>query len=181
MREKLPPGTRSVSSNHRAGRLAAVALVAVASIALAPAFIGERPADAATTSQGFTVSASVVTGCAFLVQDLTFANYVRGTTFNDDAASSFAVFCASATAGKPVPVTYTINAVGGFKMANGASLLNYELCWDSGCTAQIPNGSGTGILVDRATYTAPYYGRIFANQAVPTGPYRQTVNVTLAY
>ena len=81
-----------------------------------------------------------------------------------------------------MPVTFTVTAAGGFKMAGGAATLNYQLCFDTTCAFVIPNGViGGAVLVDRAVYDLPFYGQIFANQVAPPGPYAQLVTVTMTF
>jgi spore coat protein U-like protein len=159
----------------------ALAALLFAALAASPVLAPVQPAEAGQKTQTFTVSTKLQIGCTFVVANMTFPNYTSGQSTVDDGTSSFSIFCASATAGVPVPVVYTVSAPGGFQMKNGANPLNYELCFDAACTQQIPNGVGSGLLVDRQLYTANYYGEIFANQREPAGHYAQTVNVTIQF
>lgn len=159
-------------------RFAAIALVALVA---SPALTGVSPADAGQKTQTFTVKTTLQLGCTFTVANLIFPNYTSGQSAVDDGTSSFSIFCSSATPGLPVPVTYTVNAAGGFKMKNGANALNYGLCFDAACTEAIVNGTANALLVNRALYTANYYGQIYANQTEPSGLYSQTVGVTLTF
>jgi spore coat protein U-like protein len=159
----------------------AFAAVLLASLVLSPKLTDVRPAEAGQKSATFKVSTTLIVGCTFTVADMTFPNYTSGQNGIDPGASNFQIFCSSATVGNPVPVTYTVNAPGGFKMSHGASLLNYELCFDAACTVVIPNGSASALLVDRALYSQPYYGEVFAHQVGPTGAYSQVVSVTITF
>lgn len=155
--------------------------MALVALAASPALTTSRSAEAGQKTGTFTVKTTLQVGCTISVADLTFPNYTSGQAGADDGSSTFAISCASATLGVPVPVTYTVSAPGGFQMKNGTNPLNYELCFDQACTQPIPNGSGTALLVDRQLYTENYYGQIYANQKEPAGHYSQQVNVTLAF
>jgi spore coat protein U-like protein len=171
----------SARDGLRWGRLLASAAVLIACLVLSPRRVDVRLAEAGQKSQSFKVSAQLVVGCTFTVADMTFPNYTTGQNSIDNGASSYQIFCSSATVGVPVPVTYTVTAPGGFRMSKGASLLNYELCFDAACTAVIPNGVGTAFLVDRQLYSQPYYGQIPAHQLGAVGVYSQVVSVTITF
>lgn len=166
----------------RAQRIVTAVVVAF-SLLVVMTIAGESPpAQAATRNGSFTVAATVNNGCTFFAWNMNFAGYTSGQSSVVGGNSLFRVFCSSATAGSPIPVTFTVTAPGGFRMANGASGLNYRLCLDLGCSLVVPNGVPAGaVFIDKVAYDAPYFGQIFANQVVAPGPYAQTVNVTLTY
>jgi hypothetical protein len=157
------------------------ALIAIATAAFA--LVGPQ-AEAGTSTGTFTVQTTVDAACTVTTQNLTFPNYVTGTSFNVAGSTNFTIACPGVSVTSPAPVTMTFTPSGGtFKMASGANTLNYQLCTDATCGttyASATAGPSTNITANPATFTV--FGQIPSGQSPPAGgPYTQSVTATLTY
>lgn len=145
------------------------------------------PAQAATTTTTFPVTATVQTACSVSANPLAFGNYDPTSATALDASTTLSVLCTIGTsftvglnAGTASGATVTTR-----RMTNGANTLNYALYRESGRTNNWGNTPGTD--TPPAT-TAPVgassltvYGRVPAGQNVPAGGYADTITVTVNY
>lgn len=158
----------------------ALALALMATTALPAA----RPAEAATATATFAVTATVLNLCLITAAPLAFGNYTATTQL--DATTTLLVTCTFGT-------TYTIGLDAGTgtgattaqrRMTNGTSLLNYALYSDSTRSTIWGNTTGTNTVAGTGTglpQALSVYGRIPAGQYVTPGAYLDTVTATLTY
>ena len=145
--------------------------------------VGGEPAQAGTVSKPVVVSTTVLNGCTVFAWDMPFPGYTSGQSTTLRANSRLRIFCAAATPGTPVPVKVRVRGTSPiqFRMSNGASQLNYQLCWDAPCAVVIDKSPDRDVLADSVAFDVPFYGEVFPNQTVPAGPYTQTVTVRVTY
>lgn len=160
--------------------------------------IGVCNAQASTTTDTFTVSAVITSGCALGTSTTgnttNFGTLNFGTlpTLSDNVditssvgAGSIVVTC---TPGMAITLSLDYGVNGGSAsqryLANGSKLLGYQLyqdaarskVWGSGSSAYSVNA------FPNSTQTYSLYGRLFSSSTLPaTGTYTDTVTVTLAY
>ncbi len=145
------------------------------------------PAYADTATATFQVTATVIATCTVSATDLAFGNYDPVTATPTSGTSTVAVTCtngASYTVGLDNGGHFsssTRHMIGGF---GGTEELAYGLYQDSGHSTAWGNtigvdtyaGTGTG-----AAQNLTVYGLIPAQQAVHTGAFSDTINVTVTY
>lgn len=159
-----------------------VALTALAALA----FPGAAHAGSQQTTMG--VSATVTANCTISAGSVAFGNINPMQATNWDATGTLTVSCTngsawsiSADAGSTAGATMTSR-----RMTSGANTLNYALyttsarnvVWGDGTgTTAVVSGTGTG-----GSQSVTIYGRIPSGQtSAPTGPYADTVNITITY
>ncbi|WKX27178.1 spore coat U domain-containing protein [Tatumella ptyseos] len=155
-------------------------------------------AQASSTTDTFTVSAVITSGCALgtsttsettdlgtlsfgTMADL--ANHVDATSAS--GAGSIVVTCTPGTA-VTISLDYGVNGGSDTEryLSNGSELLGYQLYQDAAHSTVW--GSGTLAYsisaFPQTTQTYPVYGRLFSSSTVPAaGTYTDTVTVTLVY
>jgi spore coat protein U-like protein len=153
------------------------------------ATIGAAPAMALTATNTFNVTANIVAACTVTATNLGFGPYSPSGATAVTNTSTINTFC---TVGTPYTLSLNVGTGGGSftttrKMANGASLMNYNLytsaalttVWGDGTnsTATV-GGTGTGLLT---AAPSTVYGSIPVGQDLPTGNYTSTIIVTVTY
>jgi spore coat protein U-like protein len=146
-------------------------------------------AYAATATNTFGVSATVIASCTVSATAISFGNYVLAQL---TASGTVTAICTTGTtyvlslnAGTTVGATVAARL-----LANGANTLPYNLytsnayllIWGDGTlgTSQMPGGAATYTGTGAAQiYTV--YGKIPANQTSTLGAYSDTVTVTVAF
>jgi spore coat protein U-like protein len=142
------------------------------------------PAQAASATANFNVTATVATSCAVSAADLAFGTYDAAAATDALATTTISVTCSLLT-----PYTVSLNN-GGYasgstrRMGSGASRLTYEIYRDVGLTGIFGTagaslgltGLGTGFAVPNTVY-----GKIPKNQAVAPGSYADQITVTVDY
>ena len=160
-------------------------LAAMASVLL---LAGVPPAQAATDTATFSVSASIIDACDVHATNHAFGPYSPSSGTALDGTSTVSVYC---TVGTPYALAINVGTGGGAftgrKMTSGGHELLYNLytsaarttVWGdgSGATGTV-SGAGTGLLT-AATHTV--YGRIGINQDSAPGAYTSTITVTLTF
>lgn len=150
-------------------------------------FVSAGPAQAATATTTFPVTATVLTACVVTATPLIFGNYDPTSATPLDASSSIAVLCTLGTsftvglnAGTTSGATVTTR-----QMTNGSDTLNYALYRETGRSNNWGNTPGTDTppATTAPLLAAPFtvYGRIPAGQNVGFGAYTDTVTVTVTY
>jgi spore coat protein U-like protein len=157
-------------------------LVAAALCAAAPAAL------AATVTDTFQVTATVLSVCSVTATDLAFGNYDASSGTPNDATSTVSATC---TPSETYDIAIDVGSGSGAtfanrKMTSGANTLNYSLyttaarttIWGDG-TGGTATQAGTG---NGAAQNLTVYGRIPVGQYVAAGSYVDTtVTVTLTY
>jgi len=157
-----------------------------AGLMLAALALCATPARASSTTDSFDVTATVISSCSVVAQDLTFGNYDPVSSTPLDAATTMSVTCTNGTAyqvalglGNGTGATTTTRY-----MVNGANKLGYTLYRDSNRTllwgqtvgTDTLSGTGTG-----AAATVNVYGRVAIAQTAIAGAYQDTVVVTVSW
>jgi len=171
----------------RAAVIATVALVAIASSAIAPTSAEGQQGGSSTAT--LTVHAVVVRNCTVVASPVDFGNYdplVANRTQPLDSMGTVTVECTRGTA-PTVELDLGSNADGTTRrMSEGTEFLVYELYSDPGRTTiwgtgsqgvKLPASPGIGGGATPETI----YGRIDAGQNAAPGDYNDTVNVTVIF
>ncbi|MGD1107175.1 MAG: spore coat U domain-containing protein [Terracidiphilus sp.] len=136
-----------------------------------------------TATAQFSVTATIVKGCAVSATNLAFGNYTGAV---NNSTSTVSVDCTSGTA-------YTVSLSAGLatgatvtsrSMQNGSALLHYGLYSNSGHTTNWGNTSATNWVSGTGSGSAQpltVYGQIPAAQYVTPGSYTDTITVSVAY
>jgi spore coat protein U-like protein len=145
------------------------------------------PADAASVSTTFTVTATVLASCDVTAANLDFGNYTSGAGSDTTANTTVDVTCTNGT-------NYTIALDGGSvshdpsaraMSAGGSNVLNYGLYTDASCTTVWGDGTGVSTTIsatgDGTAQPATIYGRIPAGQYVPATQYTDQITVQVNY
>lgn len=145
------------------------------------------PANAASISTTFNVTATVLASCSVTAADLAFGDYAPGGGSDTTVNTTVDVTCTNGTNytialdGGSVAHDVTARAMGD----GGANTLSYGLYTDSSFatvwgdgTASTAIQSGTGSGVSQA---ATVYGRIPAGQYVPATSYLDQITVKVTY
>jgi spore coat protein U-like protein len=158
----------------------------ILALSLLAASIGAGTAQAATTTDTFQVTATVLSVCLVSATDLAFGNYDPTSATPLDGTNTVTATCTIGTA-----YNVGLNAgvglgatVASRKMTNGANLLNYSLYQEAGRTTVWGNTIGTDTVSDTAVLLPTahtVFGRVFSGQNVPAGSYADTITVTLTY
>ena len=143
-------------------------------------------AHASSTTDSFDVTATVISSCSVIAQDLTFGNYDPVSSTPLDAATTMAVTCTNGTAyqvalglGSGAGATTTTRY-----MTNGANKLGYTLYRDSNRTLLWGQSAGTDTLSGTGTGAAAtinVYGRVAIAQTAIAGAYQDTIVVTVSW
>ena len=157
--------------------------------AIAMGFLGMSGANAATQTDTFDVTATIIASCTISANNLAFGNYDPLAAGDLDQTTTISVTCSN---GAP----YNIQLNGGSVTGNvagrrmdhdtaPANTLDYSLFRDAGRTQNwgVTNGTdtvaGTG---NGAAQVVTVYGRITAGQTTPIiGNYTDTVTATVEY
>jgi spore coat protein U-like protein len=145
-------------------------------------------AQAATTTGTFTASATIAQACTVSAANLAFGAYTPTAGAALTGNSTINVYC---TSGWTYTIALNVGTGGGSftgrKMANGASLMTFNLYTTSalttvwgdgtGATATVA-GTGTGELTANP---ATVYGSIPIAQDLPVGTYSSVITVTVTY
>lgn len=157
-----------------------------------------RNAVASTTTDTFTVSAVITSGCALGTSSASNTTDLGTLSFGTQAALSDNVDATSSAGAGSIVVTctpgtavtisldYGVNGGSATKryLSNGSQLLGYQLYQDAAHSKVWGNGSLAYSIsaFPQTTQTYPVYGRLFSSSTVPAaGTYTDTVTVTLAY
>ena len=155
---------------------------------LAMGIFGPSGTKAATQSDTFDVTATIIASCSITANDLAFGNYDPLSVTNLDQTTTINVTCSNGAA-------YDIQLSGGLSTnvaartmdddATGTNFLNYSLFYDAARTNNwgVTNGTdtyqGTG---SGAAQVITVYGRIAAGQTTPpVGAYTDTITATIEY
>lgn len=149
---------------------------------------GVSQVKAATQTDNFDVTATIIASCTITANDLSFGNYDPLAATALDQTSTINVTCSNGA-------DYDIQLSGGISTdvnartmdddATGGFTLNYSLFTDSGRTnnwgvtngTDTYQGTGTG-----SAQTITVYGRIPAGQTTPPiGAYTDTITATIEY
>jgi spore coat protein U-like protein len=150
-------------------------------IASAPAFA------ATTTSNTFSVTATVQTACTVTGSTLAFGTYTGAAV---QASSALTVTCTSALT--PYNIGLNAGATNGAtlttrQMLNGTTPLNYTLTsvsytgsnWGNTVATNWVGGTSSATPMTQTTQTV--YGTIPANQLVAPGSYSDTITASITY
>jgi len=173
---RRPKGTMRTHSTPILGALCLAALLEC------------RPADAATTTNTFTVQAVINSSCNVSATTLNFGTYDPTSATVLPGTSTVSVFCTSGTA---YAAALNVGSGGGSfttrTIANGGNTLNYNLfrdaarsqIWGDGSASTFTvSGTGSGLLTAN---NLTVYGEIAIAQDKPPGTYTSTVTVTVTY
>lgn len=143
-------------------------------------------AQAATDSDTFQVTATVVASCAVDAADLAFGAYDPVSSSPLDAATTVDVHCTNGTsyvvaldAGVGVGAT-----IGARRMTNGGQTLVYALYQNAGRTTLWGETSGVDTVAGTgsgAVQALTVYARAPAQQTATAGSYADTITVTVTY
>lgn len=155
-----------------------VAVLGVLALGLAP-----TPAFATTGTATMTVSTTIAATCTITATPIAFGTY---TGVVSQATGSVTVTCTNTT---PYDVglnegTATGATTANRSMANGATLLNYDLFTDSARTHNWGNIVDTDTVEMTGTglgQTLTVYGQISAGQYFSPGLYTDTITATVTY
>jgi spore coat protein U-like protein len=165
-------------------KMACCRLMMVATVFSVFNFVEEVQGATATTT--FTVSATVVASCLVVATDLVFGDYNPTSALNLDGVNTVTVTCTTGTA-------YTIGLNAGMgdgasvetrKMTSGGNTLEYTLYQDTSRTVLWGNTIGTdtlGATAGAVPTVHNVYGRVFSEQAAPSGVYTDTITVTVDF
>ena len=142
------------------------------------------PADAATTTTTFGVTAGVAATCLVSATALGFGSY---TGVVDPASSTVSVTCTNTTpytvglsAGLATGATVTARSMTG----PASALLGYGLFQDAGHTLNWGQTAGTDTVAgigNGAAQPITVYGQIPASELVAPGAYADTITATVTY
>lgn len=141
---------------------------------------------AATDTDTFQVTATVVASCDVDAADMGMGSYDPVTATPLDGSTTMQVRCTNGT-GYVIamnPGTGSGATVANRRMTNGANTLSYSLYQDSGYTSLwgqsvgVDTYAGTG---NGAAQNLTIYSRAPARQTAPAGAYTDTITVTLTY
>ncbi len=143
-------------------------------------------AFAATATDTFQVTATVISSCTVDAADLSFGSYDPVSATALDVATSLTVHCTNGTA-YVVSLDKGVGAgatVASRRMTSAGQTLVYSLYQNAGRTTlwgetagvDTVAGSGSG-----AQQTLSIYGRAPAQQTSPAGAYSDTITVTVTY
>ena len=164
-------------------RNACATVVAVSTAAAA--IFGTVAANAATRTDTFTVTATIIDSCTISANNLSFNDYDALLGTDVDATTTIDVRCSSGT-------TYDVRLNAGLngtiaarQMVNGGNSLNYGLFLDFGRANNWGETDGTDTHQDTgngADQSVTVFGRIPTGQStLPTGVYSDTVTATVRY
>ncbi|MDX2232890.1 MAG: spore coat U domain-containing protein [Hyphomonadaceae bacterium] len=143
-------------------------------------------ASAATATDTFQVTATVVASCSVDAANLSFGSYDPVSATPLDGSTSISVHCTNG-AGYVLGLDEGVGAsatVSARQMSNGGQTLTYALYQDSGRTTVWGETSGVNTVAGTgsgAVQTVTIYGRAPAQQAATAGSYTDTVTVTVTY
>lgn len=146
--------------------------------------MGPTQADAGTATNTFTVSSNISAACTFTTNNLTFGNYITGSSNPVFSNAAFSIICPGVTLAAPDTVTFQFSTASGiFELVSGASHIDYLLCSDAACaTKYVYNTPGTSVSVSANPQTYTLYGELTANQTpTATGAHTQTVTAQLNF
>jgi spore coat protein U-like protein len=163
------------------GLVASLLIAAVASV------------DAATATNTFQVTATVLKFCTVSATNLAFGNYTPST----GAVTNSSTVTYACTNGTPITsITLNIGTTAGATfaqrlMTNGTQTLQYNLyttnayssIWGDGTGGSVTQAGVTGAGLG-TNDTLTVYGKLpdsAANQAIPPGSYNDTITVTVNY
>lgn len=147
-------------------------------------FAGE--ALAATDTDTFQVTATVVSSCDVDAADMGFGSYDPVSATPLDASTTMQVRCTNGT-GYVIalnPGTGSGATTASRRMTNGANTLSYSLYQDVGRTALWGQSGGVDTVAgtgNGAAQNLTIYSRAPAYQTAPAGAYADTITVTLTY
>jgi spore coat protein U-like protein len=161
----------------------------VASLLIAAA----ASANAATATNTFQVTATVLKFCTVSATNLAFGNYTPST----GAVTNSSTVTYACTNGTPITtITLNIGTTTGATfaqrlMTNGTQTLEYNLytsnayssIWGDGTGGSVTQSGVTGAGLGTSS-TLTVFGRLpdsVANQAIPPGSYSDTITVTVNY
>jgi spore coat protein U-like protein len=150
-------------------------------LALALAAAG-RAADAATAGGQFSISASVVDGCAVSGANMDFGTYTAGQEADLDAVGRIEYAGCSGTVRVEIDGGQRPRA-GLRHMSSGSNQLGYQLYQDQGRTRVWGTGSDAVELDSRlpGVSRVNIYGRIPRGLSVMPGRYTDQVNIMLVF
>jgi spore coat protein U-like protein len=149
---------------------------AIAMTALAAAGMVTDSAMAGTATANMSVTASVGSFCTISANPLAFGTYVTGA--NSDQTTTVTVNC---TTGLSPTVGVNTNGSGQRNLTNGANLLTYTLYTDVPGGTPWTSTTFVPAVADGTNHSLTVAGRIASGQTPATGPYSDTVVVTVNF
>lgn len=142
---------------------------------------------AATETDTFEVTATVVSACTVTASDLSFGNYDPLAALPTDATTTVSVTCSLSA---PYQIGLDAGLHGGavttrqMQVSGDTATLDYLLSqdalhatnWGNTVDSDTVTGVGTGLAVPSTVY-----GRIPAQQNAPVGSYADTITVTVTF
>jgi spore coat protein U-like protein len=149
--------------------------------------LATAPAFATTTTNTFSVTATVQTACTVTGSTLAFGVYTGAAV---QASSTLTVTCTSASTSYDIGLNQGATSGATLttrQMLNGAAALNYTLTSGSyagsnwGNTTATNWVGGTSSATAMTTTSQTVYGTIPANQLVAPGSYADTITASITY
>ncbi len=163
-----------------------IVVLKYASCALVPLSLSSATL-AATATDTFDVTASVIDACQITAADHSFGSYSSISGSNLDATSSINILCTNGTSyDVELNAGTTVGgAIAARLLTDGANTLAYNLYTTSGRTTVWGDGTGASATVagtgSGSLQSLTVYGRVAASQAVPVGSYSDTVTATITF
>lgn len=161
--------------------------IAATSIA-AFGIVGAQVANAATQTDTFNVTATIISSCSITANDLAFGNYDPLSGTHLDQTTTISVTCSN---GASYDIQLSAGLSGNVAArtmdddATSTSTLNYSLFRDSSRTLNWGVTNGTDTFQGTGTgsaQTVTVYGRIPSGQTTPVvGAYTDTITATIEY
>lgn len=156
-------------------------------LALAGMILPWGMANAATDTDTFDVTVTVIAACDISATDHDFGTYDALSPTPLDSTSTISVTC---TSGASYSVALSAGTTGGGTIADrlmtdGVNTLDYNLYTNAGYGTVWGDGSGASAEVagtgSGASQDLTVYGRMPAGQGEPAGDYSDTVTATITY
>ena len=148
--------------------------------------LGVASSYAATQTDTFNVTATIIASCTISAGDLAFGNYDPLAVADNDATSTIAVTCSNG-AGYAITLSAGLSGNDAARTmdddATGTSFLSYQMFTDAARTNNWDNTTGlTGQTGTGSNQNHTVYGRIPAGQTTPVvGAYTDTITATITY
>lgn len=142
--------------------------------------------SAATDTDTFQVTATVVSSCAVDATDLSFGSYDPVSSTPLDASTIIEVRCTNGT-GYVVALNAGVGSgasIASRRMTNGGSILTYSLYQDASRTVLWGDSTGVDTVAgsgNGSVQILTVYGRAPAQQAAVAGAFSDTITVTVTY
>jgi spore coat protein U-like protein len=155
-------------------------------------FLAATSAFAGTQTSNMSVSATVSANCTISAGALDFGAYDPVVANASNPLPGTATITVTCTNGSPATLTLdqglhpaggSTNAAPLRQMANGGSLMSYDLFQDNAMTVPWGNTAGTGVgyTGTGTSGSVTVYGQVAGAQNVPAGTYNDTVVATITF